>query len=157
MPPMTTSDDSTVTLFQALLRVCRDSAAGYATALHDLTDEPVRRELEHYRTERLKMAAELEHRIRELRGTPHPAPTLPGAIHRAWIDLKSDAAANPTAAVLAEVERGESLAVAAYRQGLKNLDLDAPSHRLLERHYELAQAAHDRVRQLRDRADPVRE
>ncbi|WP_289489951.1 hypothetical protein, partial [Klebsiella pneumoniae] len=58
---------------------------------------------------------------------------------------------DPNHAILAEVERAERLAVAGYRQALKDHELDPTTRRMIERHYEWAQAAHDRVNQLLDR------
>ena len=44
----------------------------------------------------------------------------------------------------------------AYREALNLADLDAISRKLIQRHYETVQAAHDRVRQLRDREAQAR-
>lgn len=156
MLPMTTSDDRALALLQALLHICRDSAEGYATADRDLPDREIAAELDRYRQQRLKIIRELENRIRELRGDPDASPTAAGAVHRAWIDARGVAAANPTEALLVEIERGEDLAVDAFRQALKESDIDAATRRLLEHHYELVQAAHDRVKQLRDRTNFAR-
>jgi uncharacterized protein (TIGR02284 family) len=153
---MTTSDDRALALLHALLRICRDSAEGYVTAERDLPDREVARELDRYRQQRLKVAEELQQRIRDLRGDPDAGPTLPGALHRAWMDARSGGAANPVEALLTEIERGEDMAVDAFRQALAETDIDAATRRMLERHYELVQAAHDRVKQLRDRANYAR-
>lgn len=153
---MTTSNDRTLALLHALLRICRDSAEGYARAERDLHDREIAGELEGYRHQRQKIVAELEHRIGELRGDPKASPTVPGALHRAWMDLRSLTNPHPNEALLTEMERGEDVAVDAFRQALDEPDIDAATRRLLEHHYELVQAAHDRVKQLRDRSNFAR-
>jgi uncharacterized protein (TIGR02284 family) len=150
---MTTSDDAALVILHSLLRICRDSAEGYATAARDVAEPELAAIFERYRTERLKIVKEIEDRIIALRGDPNAAPTLAGAAHRAWMDFRAGSAANPTQALLGEVERGEDMAVDAMRQALKEHDIDVATRRLFEHHYELIQAAHDRIKQLRDRAN----
>lgn len=153
---MTTSDDAALAILQELLSVSRDSVEGYATALRDIADQEIARELETYRTRRSKIVDELAQRIRDLRGDPDARPTAAGAVHRAWMDARAGSEANPDQAILAEIERGEDLATDAFRQALKEHDIDATTRRLIEGHYEQVQAAHDRVKQLRDRANYAR-
>lgn len=154
---MQTSDDGTLTVLRSLLQVCQDSAEGYATAERDFPDLEFVNELEQRRKQRLKILTELQRRIRDLRGDPDVNPSTAGAVHRKWMDFKSETAANPTEALLTEMERGEDLAVDAFREALKREDLDAATRKMLQHHYELVQAAHDRVKQLRDRANYARQ
>ena len=154
--PMRTSDDAALALLHSLLRIWRDSAEGYATAARDVPDAEVSRLFERYRSERMKMVKELEERIVALRGDPNVNPSIAGVVHRAWMDYRAGNDDNPTHSLLAEVERGEDMAVDAVKQALKERDIDAATHHLFERHYELVQAAHDRIKQLRDRTDYAR-
>ena len=148
---MTTSDDQAVPLLHALLQVCRDSVAGYATAERDVPDARLWREFDPYRKQRERMLRELEHRVRDLRGDANVMPSAASALHREWMELRAATESNPNHAILAEVDRAERFAVTAYRQALKEHDLDPTTRRMIERHYEWAQAAHDRVRQLLER------
>ena len=151
MRGMKLTDDTALALLQTLLKTAADSAEGYATAAHDVEDPALLQLFGEYRDTRLKLAEALAERIRKLRETPEEAPTLVGALHRRWIDVKAGGAENINEAVLAEVERGEALAVDAYRQALKERDIDAATRKLIEQQYEIVQAAHDRVRQLHER------
>ncbi len=148
---MTTSDDRALSLLHALLQISRDSEAGYETAARNIPDARLWRELEPYRKQRAKVIRELVERIRDLRGDPDVAPSGASAVHRAWMQFRAMEDRAPNKAVLAEVERGESLATEAYKQALREHDIDAATRRLFERHYEWVQAAHDRVKQLLDR------
>ncbi|HVU35085.1 MAG TPA: PA2169 family four-helix-bundle protein [Opitutaceae bacterium] len=144
---MKTSDDTALALLESLLRVCEDSAAGYATAMRDVADIGLTSVFTRLRQERLKLADDLVDRIRQLRGHPTPRPTLASAAHRKWMDIRAGLSANPQHALLTEIERGERFAVDAYRTALAT----ATRH-LFEHQYEVVQAAHDRIRQLRDRS-----
>jgi uncharacterized protein (TIGR02284 family) len=150
---MKTSDDAALALLHSMLRICRDSVEGYATAARDVPDAELAAVFERYRTERVKLVSELEDRIVALRGDAHASPTLGGAVHRAWMDYRAGSDSNPSQALLAEIERGEDMAVTAIRQALKEHDIDDATRRLFEHLYELIQAAHDRIKQLRDRAN----
>ena len=153
---MTTSDDDALALLQSLLRICRDSAEGYATAMHEVVEPELNRVFHEYHQQRQKLCTELTQRIRDLRGTPDETPTATGTLHRAWMNLRAGTARAPSEAVLAEIERAEDLAVEAYREAEKLRDIDAITRRLVERHYEVVQTAHDRIRQLRDRGTYAR-
>lgn len=153
---MTTSDDGALALLQTLLRICRDSIEGYTAASHDVVEPELTRLFHDYEKQRRKLCAELEQRIRELRGDPNEVPPSPGVLHRTWMNLRAATAENPSETVLAEIERAEDVAVAAYRDAEKVHDIDAITRRLVEHQYEVVQAAHDRIRQLRDRGTYAR-
>jgi uncharacterized protein (TIGR02284 family) len=148
---MTTSDDRALEILHTLLLMTRESAEGLTVAERNLPDAKLWRELEPYRKQRYKCIEQLEQRIRDLRGDPDIAPSGVAALHRAWLQLRAQLDGDPNQGVLTEVQRGEALVVAAFRQALKEHDIDAATRKLLEQLYEVVQTAHDRVRQLRER------
>ena len=70
---------------------------------------------------------------------------------RAWVDIKAAISNNDNAAVLEECERGESAALIAYENALRE-EMPGDLRALLEKQYEGARRNHDRIRQLRDTA-----
>jgi uncharacterized protein (TIGR02284 family) len=72
-------------------------------------------------------------------------------MHRVWTNIKSTISGTNELAVLAECERGEDAAKAAYEQALKQ-NLPADVRALIERQYQGVKANHDRVRNLRNAA-----
>jgi uncharacterized protein (TIGR02284 family) len=154
---MISTDEASLLALNALIRAARDSERGYLAA-GDLVAEPDLVQLfAENALQRTKFAQELEARVRTLRSTPEKTSgTIAGEMHRGWMGLNAALATNETHAILAECERGEDMAVVAYRDALKQPDLDVQTRELIQRQYELVQAAHDRVRQLRDRAAAVR-
>lgn len=151
---MTTSDDATLLALNELLVANRDAERGYGEA-GDLVRLPELIELfAGFALQRGKFAVELEERIKALRSTPVKGRSPLGALHRGWMDLRAAAEDDIThaRAVLAECERAEDIALKAYAAALKLRDIDALSRTLIQTQYEQVQAAHDRVRQLRERA-----
>jgi uncharacterized protein (TIGR02284 family) len=94
---------------------------------------------------------ELQDLVRSLGGEPASSTSLGGALHRRWIAIKTALTSNDTVAVLNETERGEDVALAAYR---KAAEKDLPTHIrfVVVRQLEGAKRNHDQVKQLRDAA-----
>lgn len=147
---MILSDEPALNVLNSLLAVCTDSQEGYETAAVDVSDPDLKKVFNEYAVQRLKYADQLHERIRTLREQPDMSGTVFGELHRAWMDLKAANAEARHHAVLVECERAEDLATAAYRDALQVRDLDEETRRLVQEQYEGVQAAHDRIRQLRD-------
>ena len=153
---MQSSDEPTLELLNLLVQVSKDAEQGYQAAALDVADPSLARLFADYAAQRMKFVVELQQRVKLFRGEPAKSGTLAGTLHRGWLGLQAALASGDAYAVLAECERGEDLALGVYRDGLGMADLDADSRRLIQKQYEAVQAAHDRVRQLRDRAEQPR-
>jgi uncharacterized protein (TIGR02284 family) len=145
------SDEPTLQLLNLLIQVGKDAEQGYQTAALDIADEALARLFTDYAAERMKFVVELQQRVKTLRGDPARQGTLAATLHRGWLDLKAALESGDPHAILTECERGEDMALVAYREALAAPDIDEDSRRMIQRQYEAVQAAHDRVRQLRDR------
>jgi uncharacterized protein (TIGR02284 family) len=89
--------------------------------------------------------------VRSLGGEPAQGGSIGGSMHRGWTNIKSAITGMNEHAVLAECERGEDAAKAAYEAALqKNLPADVRT--ILDRQYQGVKANHDRVRNLRNAA-----
>ena len=149
---MTTNDDAALLVLNELLMASRDAERGYQTAADSVRVPELVEAFEGYALQRRKFAGELEDRIRALRSTPSKTGTPLGAAHRGWMGLKAAIESNETHAFLAECERGDDMSLKLYGAALKDLNIDVQSREIIQRQYEQVQAAHDRVRQLRDSA-----
>jgi len=149
---MITNDDTALLVLKDLILAGRDAEQGYQLAA-DRAKQPELVELfESYALQRRQFLRELEERVRTLRGTPPSGSSIGGVIHRGWIGLTAALESAEAHALLAECERGEDFSVKAYGAALSEADVDAQTRQLIQQHYEQVQAAHDRVRQLRDSA-----
>ncbi len=150
---MIKNDDTSLLVLNTLIRSGRDAERGYLAAA-DLVPEPKLVELFSEKAlQRGKFVQELEERVRTLRSVPDKADsTLVGEAHRAWMGFVTKNTSAEAHAILAECERGEDMSVAAYREALGQRDLDEQTRALIQQQYEQVQAAHDRVKQLRDSA-----
>ena len=146
---MKMTNEKTLSVLNDLIEICKDGQHGFRTAAEDAKDSELSRVFSEFSNQRTSFIAELQDRVRSLGGDAEKSGSVVGAAHRGWIDLKSALASNEPHAVLAECERGEDAAVKAYRESLDE-NLDPVSRGIISRQYASVQAAHDRVKQLRD-------
>ena len=138
-----------------LIETLKDGQEGFKAAAKDAESAELRRVFNEYSLQRSGFAGELQAHVVSL-GEPKPETggSVAGALHRGWIDLKSALASRDAYAILAECERGEDSAVANYREVLDLPDLPADLRETLEKQFKAIQAAHDRIRALRDALAP---
>lgn len=141
---------ATVDSLNRLIAVCKDGEAGFQAAADDVGDLELKEVFTRLARQRSEFAAELQLCVKRLGEDPRESATLSGALHRGWMRLKADIVKNDTHAVLAECERGEDDAIAAYRAVLADAPLESPHRLLVSNQAAAVQAAHDEVRDLRD-------
>lgn len=143
---------STIKTLNDLIEILRDGQHGYKTAAEDAKAPELAQLFSRYSAQRAEFVSQLQTRLLSLGAEPEKSGSVTGSMHRTWIDLKSALSKNEPHAVLAEAERGEDAAVDAFKKALDSNDLDLPTRDILTRQYQEVQAAHDRVRDLRDGA-----
>ena len=149
---MISNDDKAVTLLNTLIRAGRDAEEGFLAAADSVADADVVQLCAEYAVQRAKFVLELKERVKVLRAEPVDDSTLAGEVHRTWTGLKAILETNEAHAILSECERGDGVSVMAYREALAERDIDEQTRELIQRQYEQVQAAHARIRQLKERA-----
>jgi uncharacterized protein (TIGR02284 family) len=101
--------------------------------------------------QRSKFAGELQsHAIQLGESNPEDSSSTAGALHRAWINMKSAITSQDDHAILAECERGEDSAVNEFKKAMETDGLSGPIRQTVSRQYSEVKSAHDRIRGLRD-------
>jgi uncharacterized protein (TIGR02284 family) len=142
---------TTTEVLDNLIETLKDGQEGFREASENAPSSELKTVFSEYSLQRSKFAGELQALARSVDGEePAKTGSLAGALHRGWIDLKAALVKQDAHAILAECERGEDLAVEAYRKAV--LDSALPSNVIdtLEAQFAEVQAAHDRIRALRD-------
>jgi uncharacterized protein (TIGR02284 family) len=144
--------DITTTLktLNDLIEVLKDGEQGFKTAASDVKAPELSLVFTRYAVQRAEFASALQARVLDLGADVEKSGSIVGTIHRGWINLKSALSTNEPHAVLAEAERGEDSAVAAYRKALEVPSPDAATQDIVSRQYADVKAAHDHVKMLRD-------
>jgi len=136
-----------------LIETLKDGQEGFRQASAAVKDSQLKTLFSEYSLQRSKFAGELQNEAISL-GEHHPenASSTAGAMHRAWINLKSAITSGDDHAILAECERGEDSAVSEYKKAMEGGELSSPVRETISRQYGDVKSAHDRIRQLRDAA-----
>jgi uncharacterized protein (TIGR02284 family) len=141
--------DDVVSTLNDLIETCKDGEKGFTTCAEKVSNPEVKAMLSEGAQRCRESARELQSEVRRLGGDPDTGGSVSGALHRGWSSLKSGITGNDDRAILEEVERGEDVAVASYRNAL-NEDLPSDIRAIVERQYHGAEKNHLRVRALRD-------
>jgi uncharacterized protein (TIGR02284 family) len=136
----------------SLIETLKDGQEGYKEAAEAVKDTKLKSLFNEFSQQRATFASELQSEASRL-GEPEPeeSSSAAGAMHRAWIDLKAAVTSGDDAAILAECERGEDSAVKEYKEAME-ANLTPPVREIISRQYGEVKMAHDRIRNLRDRA-----
>jgi len=143
-------NDKAISVLNNLIETCKDGELGFKTAAEGLKNPAIKTKFLEYSRQRSEMARELQNEVRRLGGDPEKAGSMSGSLHRGWLDIKSAITGKDDHAILAEAERGEDVAKAAYEDALKET-LTGTAQTLVQQQSLKIRQAHDAVRDLRDR------
>ncbi len=139
-----------ISTLNSVIETLKDGQEGFRQAAEAVKDSQLKSLFSELSLQRSKFAGELQNHIIQM-GEPDPedSSSTAGALHRAWINMKSAITSQDDHAILSECERGEDSAVAEYKKAME-ADLPSPARDLVSRQYSDIKAAHDRVKALRD-------
>ncbi|GAC1516309.1 MAG: PA2169 family four-helix-bundle protein [Gemmatimonadaceae bacterium] len=145
---MTLDTNGIIATLNGLIETCEDGAKGFRTAAEGVKSSDAKA-LFQGRVALIEQAAgTLRAEVRRLGGDPENRGTLAGAIHRGWIDLKAAITGKDDAAIIAECERGEDVAVKNYEAAMK-ADLPPEIRTMVDRQYQGVLQNRERVRALK--------
>jgi uncharacterized protein (TIGR02284 family) len=139
-----------VSILEKLIETCRDGQAGYREAAEHIQDSELKGYLNEQSVERAQFAGQLESEVQRLgEMEPQRRGSTGAALHRAWIDLKSNLGGGDQS-ILASVEQGEEVARKTYEDVLRK---DLPEHiaGVIRNQAQSIFAAFDHVKLLRQK------
>jgi uncharacterized protein (TIGR02284 family) len=140
-----------ISTLNSLIETLKDGQEGFRQASEGVKDSQLKTLFNELSLQRAKFAGELQSQAIQLgESNPEDSSSTAGAMHRAWINLKSALTTQDDHAVLAECERGEDSAVAEYKKAMEDENLSSPVRDIISRQYTDVKAAHDKVKALRD-------
>jgi uncharacterized protein (TIGR02284 family) len=141
------SVDEVASTLNRLIQTCKDGENGFKVAAEAVDDVNLQHLLQSYSQQRSEFAAELQTEVQRLDQNPARSGHIVAALHRGWMDIKALAMGREEAAIIAECERGEDVAVKAYEQALGS-ELPSDLRALVERQFLKVKDAHDQIRSL---------
>jgi uncharacterized protein (TIGR02284 family) len=137
-------------ILEALVSTSKDGETGYLHAASQVKDPALKDYFTAQSAERTRMIQQLEEAAERLGSRPTEASgTVAGVLHRAWFEIKGDLGMGDEA-ILESVEQGEDAAKKAYDDALASGITGEPLA-LIQEQANSVRAAHDRVRDWRDR------
>jgi uncharacterized protein (TIGR02284 family) len=141
-----------ISTINSLIETLKDGQEGFRQAADAVKNEQLKSVFSNYSQQRARFAKELQSQAESLGETkPEENSSAAGAMHRAWIGLKSALSGGDEHAILAECERGEDSAVAEYKKAMDD-DLSPSLREIVSRQFSDVKAAHDQIKNLRDTA-----
>jgi uncharacterized protein (TIGR02284 family) len=135
-----------------LIETLKDGEKGFKEAADAVKDPQLKSLFQQYSQQRHRFASELQAQALSLgESKPEKSSSATGAMHRTWINLKSAVTSGDEKAILSECERGEDSAVREYEEAIQD-GLTGPAREIVARQFTEIKSAHDRVKNLRDRA-----
>ena len=142
----------TISTINDLIETLKDGQEGFRQAAEAVGNPKLKSLFNEYSLQRSQFAGELQSQAIALgESKPEDSSSAAGAMHRAWINLKSAVAKHDDRAILAECERGEDSAVKEYEEAMED-DIASPVRDTISRQYSEVKSAHDRIKDLRDAA-----
>lgn len=141
-----------ISTINGLIETLKDGEKGFKEASEAVKDPQLKSLFEQYSQQRHRFATELQAQAQNLgESSPEKSSSTAGAMHRAWINLKSAVTSGDDKAILNECERGEDSAVHEYQDAMSD-GLTGTAREIVARQFTEIKSAHDRVRNLRDTA-----
>jgi uncharacterized protein (TIGR02284 family) len=127
--------------------VCYDGEEGFRTAAEHVKDGQLKQFFADCSANRARFASELKEEVSILGGDPVARGSVTAVLHRGWMNIKSMVTGGSDRAIVAECERGEDAAKAAYQEVLKQ-NLPPNVLPLVKHQFTEIKRTHDRVRDL---------
>jgi len=141
-----------ISTINSLIETLKDGEKGFEEAAGAVKDPQLKSLFREYSQQRHRFATELQTQARNMgEFEPEKSSSAAGAMHRAWINLKSAVTSGDDKAILSECERGEDSAVHEFEEAMQN-GLSGPIQEIVSRQFSEIKSVHDRVKQLRDAA-----
>src|SRR5947208_11209273 len=141
-----------ISTVNGLIETLKDGEKGFKEAAEAVKDPQLKSLFQEYSQQRHRFATELQGQAQNLgEFDPEKTSSTAGAMHRAWINLKSAVTSGDDKAILSECERGEDSAVHEFEEAMHN-GLSGPLQDIVSRQFSEIKSAHDRLKHLADAA-----
>jgi len=151
--------EKTLEVINDLIEINNDRVEGFEKAGRDLEgqDSGLTAVFNKLAGESRQNARELSALAQQYGGEAASGTSTSGALHRAWMDIKSTFTGSDLAAVLNECERGEDAIKSAYKDALEENDLEPELAEMLQKQQQGITEGHDLIKSMRDQAERSRD
>ena len=145
-------NEKKIEALNSLIVINNDRIEGYKTASQEAKETDLKMLFSNLSLTSVRCREELVAEVKRLGGTPEEGTRTTGKFFRVWMDVKAAFTGNDRKTILDSCEYGEDAALDAYK-GVINQDrqdVNQQEQAMLNKHYSLLKADHDKVKELRD-------
>jgi len=136
-----------VSTLNGLISILEDGKLGYTNAAEHVDNHAIKAEFLDYARERALFIVELQDEINKLGKSTDTSGGGPlGALHRAWIDIKSSFTSGDTEAIVNACVTGEEAAVEKYKMALEKNELNGGQTAIVSKQLNSIQSTLDRIK-----------
>ena len=139
-----------ISVLNSLIETTIDSVDGYRRSAQEATNSRFSGEFLERASEREQVVSQLRDQVRKLGGNPEDDGSVLAAAHRAFLSLRDKITGSDDAAVIAEVDHGESYLNGKWETALRDDRLSAETRSLVQTAYQSVREGHERFRRLHD-------
>ncbi len=144
--------ETTIEALNSLIVINNDRIEGYKTANEETKETDLKMLFYQLSQTSIECRKELVGEVTRLGGTPEEGTRTTGKFFRVWMDVKAALTGNDRKAILDSCEYGEDAALETYKNVLIQdyHETNLKEQTMLNKHYALLKADHDKVKELRD-------
>lgn len=142
----------TVSVLNDLVQIINDRIEGFGKVDGKIWERypDIKEEYERMISRSKVMKNELIDLIREKGGEAQDSPSVAGAIHRTWIDIKNSLPVNTEESTLENVVFGERAAVETYQKALDSGDLDDQSYQIVAEQLQNLKSSYEQFKNIEE-------
>ena len=139
-----------ISVLNGLIETTIDSVDGYRRSAQEATNSRFSAAFLDRANEREQIVSQLRERVRALGGNPEDDGSVLAAAHRAFLSLRDSVTGSDDAAVIAEVDHGESYLAGKWEAALGDGELSPETRSLVQRCYDSVREGRDTFRRLHE-------
>ena len=149
-PSGATGSSHDISVLNSLIETTIDSVDGYRRSAQEATNSRFSSAFLERATERERVVSELRNQVRQLGGNPEDDGSVLAAAHRAFLSLRDKVTGSDDAAVIAEVDHGETYLANKWEAALKDDRLSPQVRSLVQQQYDSVREGRDTFRRLHE-------
>ena len=139
-----------ISVLNSLIETTIDSVDGYRRSAQEATNSRFSSAFLERATERERVVSELRNQVRQLGGNPEDDGSVLAAAHRAFLSLRDKVTGSDDAAVVAEVDHGETYLANKWEAALKDDRLSPQVRSVVQQQYDSVREGRDTFRRLHE-------
>ena len=139
-----------ISVLNSLIETTIDSVDGYRRSAQEATNSRFSAAFLERANERDQIVSKLRDEVRRLGGNPEDDGSVLAAAHRAFLSLRDKVTGSDDAAVIAEVDHGESYLNGKWEPALRDDKLSQETRSLVQQSYDSVREGRDTFRRLHE-------